>query len=138
MKRRINDPAGMREKSRKWRAENPAKLMLRRARTRAERKGLKFNIALEDLLPLPTFCPVYGLRLVYDGGAQQDATASIDRIENDKGYVKGNVAVISIKANSDKQGSTLARLHERLSETEVKLGRIRALIDYVSGRQKDA
>jgi hypothetical protein len=92
---------------------------------------LEFDLEMSDLLPLPSLCPVYNIPLIYDGDKQQDASASLDRIENDKGYVKGNVAVISMKANWDKQACSLDRLHERLKEIERKLIETRALIAYM-------
>lgn len=46
----------------------------------------------------------------------QDNSASIDRIDNDKRYVKGNVWIISTKANRIKSNATLAELELLVSK----------------------
>jgi hypothetical protein len=46
------------------------------------------------------------LPLKSSGGYQSDGSPSLDRIDPKKGYVKGNVAVISYKANRIKQDAT--------------------------------
>ena len=85
--------------------------MITRARQGARIKGLPFTIKAEDLLPLPKVCPVFGIDLIYSGvGGRVDGTASLDRIENSKGYEKGNVAVVSWLANRIKYNATLDQL----------------------------
>jgi hypothetical protein len=82
--------------------ENRVRYLLVGARRRAAEKGVPFGIALDDLLPLPQRCPILGLPLAYDGsggfGANPNA-ASLDRIVPGKGYVVGNVRIISWRAN---------------------------------------
>jgi hypothetical protein len=81
------------------------------SRVRARKKGLPFGVTVAELSPPPKFCPVLGLRLNYGPGGRTDADrASLDRIDNSKGYVKGNVAVISNRANQLKSDATLAEL----------------------------
>ena len=87
--------------------------MLRRARRRAVDRGLGFNITLKDLLPLPTHCPVFGFKLRASAGPRDYRAYSLDRIDNKKGYVRGNVAVISYLANRLKNDADLQQL-ERL------------------------
>ena len=67
-------------------------------RTRARKRGLPFNLTKEDLA-VPEFCPVLGIRLVPRQGKLADNCPSVDRVNPVKGYVKGNVAVISWLAN---------------------------------------
>jgi hypothetical protein len=43
---------------------------------------------------------------------------TIDRIENDKGYVEGNVAIISFRANSIKHDATIDELRAVLAYME--------------------
>jgi hypothetical protein len=126
----------LRAKQHEWKLENPASFMIVQARSRAKKRGLKFDIELSDLLPLPTFCPVYGIPLVYGATRRQAGTASLDRLEPSKGYVKGNVAVISWKANNDKWASTAEQLEVRLQKSERKIVELRALVNYVSARKK--
>lgn len=66
-----------------------------RTKARAKRKGIYFNIAIEDIV-LPEKCPVFDKPFIYGDHLW---TYSIDRIEPEKGYIKGNIAIISNKAN---------------------------------------
>ena len=92
----------------------PAEHMLRRAFARARRHGLEFSLSVDDLLPLPVVCPVFGVPLRISDGQQDPWAYSLDRIENSKGYVKGNVAVMSYKANRLKNDGT-ADDHETIA-----------------------
>lgn len=94
---------------------NPAKHMLARARSRSRDKGFEFALSPEHLEPLPTHCPVFGFALTR-GNGQQDPTAySLDRIDNKKGYVPGNVVVMSYLANRLKNDGT-AWQHARIAQ----------------------
>jgi len=76
------------------------------AKKRAKKLGLNFNISKEDIAT-PTHCPLLGLKLVYGHtGKRQDNSASLDRIDNSKGYIKGNVWVISDRANRLKRDTS--------------------------------
>ena len=80
--------------------------MLRELRYRAKRKGLEFNLTIEDITGVGV-CPVLGVPLERAvGGSALDNSPSIDRIDPSKGYVKGNVQVLSKKANAMKQDAT--------------------------------
>lgn len=118
-----------------WIARNPIQFLLVQAKSRAKKNGMEFDLKLEDLLPAPVFCPVYDVELVY--GAQKPkcaASASLDRKDNSRGYVKGNVAIISLQANIDKQACSQVRLHERLKKAERDCIKLRALLDYMGTR----
>jgi len=70
-----------------------------RAKKRAEKSGIEFNILKEDIV-IPEFCPVFGFAFqVGNGKGPTDKSPSLDRIDNSKGYIKGNIQVISFKAN---------------------------------------
>lgn len=93
------------EYARKRRSDDPVAFLLSAAASRARRDGVPFDIASSDVKQ-PTRCPVFGMKLIYDGtgrgyGAKEDA-ASLDRIHPEKGYVRGNVQVVSWKANRTK------------------------------------
>jgi hypothetical protein len=88
--------------------ENPYREMIKRARNSrnsACRRGAKYNAwqftITEDDLDWPTYCPVLPwIELHYPGRYRNDpAGASLDRIDHQKGYVPGNVRVISLRAN---------------------------------------
>lgn len=91
--------------------------LLYHSKWRAKRDGLDFNLTSDDIV-IPLNCPLLGVPLVLHyyskftkGG--DPAAPSLDRIDPTKGYVKGNVAVISYRANSLKRDASLAEL-ERL------------------------
>src|SRR5690606_22203428 len=69
---------------------------LNRLRHRAKRNGLEFNLNLDDIIQLMVeTCPVMGVSLVYEIGDNKSSklpsSPSFDRIDNSRGYVKGNV-----------------------------------------------
>jgi len=82
------------------------KTMLRGAKARATRGGYPFNIDASDII-IPAKCPVLGVELVYCGGP---SSPSLDKIDPTLGYVKGNVMVISNKANTMKNNATKTEL----------------------------
>lgn len=77
--------------------------MHQRAKIRAKKYGREFNLEVSDIV-IPEVCPVLGVPLVQHrgrSGAFADSP-SLDRIDNNKGYVKGNVRVVSQRANQMK------------------------------------
>ena len=85
-------------------------LLLDRVKQGSRERGLEFNLELEDII-IPTFCPLLGIRLTFEFTPEtRDSYYSIDRIDSTKGYVKGNVQVMSLKANTMKNSAT----HEEL------------------------
>lgn len=103
----LKNKDALKERAIKWRARNPASYLLSAAKSRAKSSGMEFNIAIDDI-EIPRFCPVLGIELVHRGGRTN--SPSIDRIDNSKGYVKGNVIVISVRANLIKRDATLLEL----------------------------
>lgn len=83
--------------------------MLKAAAQRARRKQLDFNLKLADIV-VPSHCPVLGIPLHKNANVAGPNSPSLDRIDNDKGYVVGNVAVISKKANNIKSNATVEEL----------------------------
>lgn len=96
--------------SREWMSNNPEQRMLKQARDSSKQRNLEFNITLEDII-IPTHCPYLGVELTTLMGVGRDNNrVSLDRIDNSKGYVKGNVQVISSKANFMKRDATIEEL----------------------------
>lgn len=91
--------------------KNPIPSMLTEARARAKKKGLEFNLTKEDI-KIPDKCPVFGVALIVGSkiSSNREAWPSLDRINPLYGYVKGNVQVISYKANVMKQNATPEQL----------------------------
>jgi len=75
--------------------------LYRSAKKRALKKGLEFNIELKDI-HIPRKCPILKVPLI----CSTRYSPSIDRVYPDKGYIKGNICVISTLANSMKANAT--------------------------------
>jgi hypothetical protein len=78
--------------------------MISNARGRAKRKGLPFDLDypyLDSIWPKNNICPVFGFEMKVSYGKQgaDFNSPSLDRIIPSKGYVKGNVIIISDRAN---------------------------------------
>lgn len=78
-------------------------------RAKAKKQNLEFDIDADDLV-LPETCPVFGIPLIKSTGRLSNNSPSVDRIDPAKGYVKGNVVVVSNKANSIKRDATIDEL----------------------------
>lgn len=86
-----------------------------RANSRARAKGLEGTITAADLA-WPKRCPVLGIELDYTPRGHgrnfnNPANPSLDRWDLTKGYVPGNVFVISYRANTIKNNATWQELH---------------------------
>jgi hypothetical protein len=99
------------------RAKDPrtfwAKSVMAQVKVRCKKKGLPYDIDWPYILSItPVVCPIFNLPLVFTGGRggfHADAP-SVDRIIPAEGYVRGNVVVISLRANSIKRDATLEEL----------------------------
>lgn len=81
-----------------------AKYLIQAARARSRRLKLQFSITYLDI-PIPECCPILGIKL-YKNNKISYNSATVDRIIPEKGYIKGNVMVISCKANQIKNNGT--------------------------------
>lgn len=96
-------------KANEERRNDPRKALLRGARKRAENKFLEFDLTVDDV-PIPSVCPVLGVPMSIGRGVYHAGSPTLDRLDNSKGYVKGNVRVISFRANSLKSDATVEEL----------------------------
>ena len=96
----------------RWKAQNPknawASYALGGAKERAAKAGVPFDLDKDYVTAIiPDACPVFGTPFLFIGGKRlRPDSPTIDRIEPHKGYVRGNVAVISAKANAIKSNAT--------------------------------
>jgi hypothetical protein len=83
----------------------------------SKKRRIEFTLTLTDLndLTFPITCPILGIPLRYNKGQVRDDSISIDRIDNSKGYIPGNLIVISYKANRLKNNASKEELI-RISE----------------------
>ena len=86
------------------------------ARARAIENGLEFNLkTYKDLPKIPKYCPILKTpfkvgALKGSNGGGTDNSPSLDRIDNSKGYIKGNVQIISRKANQMKSNANFEEI----------------------------
>ena len=81
------------------------------AKARAAKRGVAFDLDKEYVRGLiPDECPVFKVPFVFFGRALGPWSPSLDRIDPTRGYIKGNVAVISLKANVIKSDATISEI----------------------------
>ena len=85
----------------------------RRKKQNARKTKWEWSIELSDL-DFPKFCPVLGIELDWFAEARAENSPSIDRIDSTLGYVRGNVAVMSWRANRIKNDGT-AEEHQKIA-----------------------
>tara|TARA_B110000858_G_scaffold4633_1_gene5333 strand:+ start:181 stop:597 length:417 start_codon:yes stop_codon:yes gene_type:complete len=92
-------PTFNKEKYDKWVEKDLVGHLLRSSRNSAKIRKLEHSITRDDIT-IPTHCPLLGTEL-------ERSNVSIDRLDSTKGYVPGNIDVISIKANYLKGNSSI-------------------------------
>lgn len=98
------------EKVKKWAMSNPYRTLFNAKKSHALRAGVEFDLELADI-QWNEYCPVLGVKLSYDrrttskSGVKQNSP-SFDRIDPTKGYIKGNVIIVSARANMIKNNAT--------------------------------
>lgn len=101
--------------NKQYRQRNPIQSLLSVTKARCKRKQIEFNLAVKDIVK-PLYCPVFGIELMYSVNTkQQYNSASLDRINPTKGYVSGNVIVVSWRANQLKQDASLDEMKQLVS-----------------------
>jgi hypothetical protein len=86
--------------------------LLKDARYRARKAGIPFKLTAADI-HIPTHCALLGIPLIPKRGSGPGPwkwSPSLDRIIPSKGYVPGNVQIISARGNVLKRDSTLEEL----------------------------
>jgi len=107
-------------------------VMVKGSRARAKEKGLAHNIDTAYLRSIaPSHCPYLGVELrwkVQDGlgikGKAFPNSPSLDRIDSSRGYVRGNVVIVSHRANSIKNDATeqeLIQMGQRIAQLKMQL-----------------
>lgn len=88
---------------------SPQRLIWQRIKASAKARGLEFDLRVEDIV-LPEICPYTGLLLKFNEGRPGRDSYTVDRIDNSKGYIKGNIEVVSYQANAMKQDASIELL----------------------------
>lgn len=92
-----------------WERRHPLRAMYQKSKSGAKARGLEFTVTMEDITWV-THCPIFGIELSYERDKKTPHRAdypTLDRWDNNKGYVPGNVFVISWLANRMKWHATI-------------------------------
>ena len=125
---KLNAPAGMvvrRQKKaelyfQKWGNKektdlyDACRLKFRRKKANARSAGHEWTLQFGHL-DWVEYCPILGIRLDYFAEKTQENSPSFDRIDPSKGYVTGNVEIVSWRANRIKNDGT-SEEHERIAQ----------------------
>jgi hypothetical protein len=104
------------------RLEDPAFATWLAARNRARKTGIEFSITPEDVRTVWTdVCPIYQIPLQTNENKAGPNSHSIDRIDNTKGYTPTNIAIVSMKFNTEKRNLTPELLRRMLAYMEWRL-----------------
>lgn len=80
--------------------------MLAIVRIRAQKRGIPFDLEVSDIV-IPEYCPILKVKLSLNTCERSDVYGpSLDRIIPELGYIKGNIMVMSRKANVMKNNAT--------------------------------
>lgn len=93
------------------------KTLINHARARAKKNGLPFNITIDDISFGET-CPVLGIPFVFGKDKPSHQSPTLDKLIPTRGYVRGNVCVISHRANWIKNNATLGELKKLVAWME--------------------
>ena len=89
------------------------KKYLDNAKQRAKREKIPFDLTLQDLIEIATDeCPIFHTPFIWGSaklgkGKTTANTPQLDRIQPELGYVRGNIAFLSRKANKMKDDGTM-------------------------------
>ena len=85
---------------------HPEQRLLASSKQSARKRNHEYSITIDDI-HIPTYCPYLNVELTNTQNSFKVPTnISIDRIDSTKGYIKGNIQVISYLANKMKQDAT--------------------------------
>lgn len=99
---------------REYRKKHWDRALLKGVKQRAKRYNLPVTITADDII-VPKYCPVLGIELKQANGRMNDASPTLDRINPSLGYIKGNVCVMSNRANRIKSDGTIEE-HKKIVE----------------------
>jgi hypothetical protein len=103
-------------------SNTPSWNLWNRAKRRASAHNVEFSITpfdVKDIWPLDNKCPILGIVLECNPNGKQGPqrqSPSLDRIESTRGYVKGNIAVISYHANLLKSSESNPMVFEAIAK----------------------
>lgn len=115
------NPEKANSRMREWRHRNPKNILLLSAKRRAKEKNIEFSLTLSDIPDIPKMCPVAQIPIFVRPDKAQgpcENSPTLDRVNPNKGYVKGNVQVLSFKGNRWKSDMSYEDVHRLLKYIE--------------------
>ena len=97
---------------------NPIPQLIFAFKKRAKTQKVPFDLTVEDIRDLlknaGNICPVLGVKMTISelGSGDTNYSPSFDRIYPKKGYVKGNIVIVSNKANRIKTDATVDEIRK--------------------------
>ena len=92
-----------------YRSLNRQRYLFLACRKRAKIENLPFNLEITDI-KIPKICPILETEIIYIEDNKNLYSPSVDKIIPELGYIKGNIRVISRKANMMKLNATKQEL----------------------------
>lgn len=93
-----------------WIRDNQQARLFQSCRNNAFKRNLEFTITQQDII-IPKECPILKIELTnISEQGRVKSNASVDRIDNTKGYTKDNIIIVSDLANRMKQNATIDEL----------------------------
>jgi len=99
------------ELKRKNLRKNPVSYILWRTKSKCKKESIPFDLTHADII-VPSHCPILGIPLIIGDTNSQDGSPSIDRKDPKLGYVRGNIQIISHKANTIKSDATILEIEK--------------------------
>ena len=104
---RKNNPEKYKYNHIRYKQLYPEKYLFSLVKRRSNSRHIECNISELDIV-IPEYCPLLNIKLDLLGDL--DVHPSVDRIDPTKGYIKGNVMVISHRANRIKNNACAKEL----------------------------
>lgn len=100
--------------------------IIRNSKYMSKRRGIEFTVTMDDF-ELPELCPILGIKLEYGAGNDGNSPnhATLDRIDNTKGYIPGNIMVISRLANAMKNQANYEELENFIKNYSLLLNYVK-------------
>lgn len=90
-----------------------------RLRRRARKQKIPFGLTVHDIPEVPARCPVLGIEIKANSEAGPlDSSPSVDKIDPSRGYVPGNIRIISNRANRIRSDATAEELYKIAQDAE--------------------
>jgi len=94
---------------------NIPKYLYKLSKGRARIKNIEFTITIKDIeniMPFNNICIMLNIQMQYNDNKVAYNSFTLDRIDNTKGYIRGNINVICHRANVSKNDTTLFEYSE--------------------------